>query len=243
MSIAPAQSSRRPPIGVVLGVALLIAASAGGFWFLRTRAADAAEKVARTALEQQEVILVANGAHVEVLNSAKPIDDAVFALIADLGHLHTCILSGGQATDSQMQVVGRLPRLITLQIDHSAGVTSQGLSHLTGLTSLQKLFANNTGIDDAGLAHLQNFRQLNTLDVSYTKITDEGLKHLTSLPKLEVLRIVGTNVTDAGVESLKAMPALKQVSVANTQITPAGAKTLRGAINGLTVEEQEQGGR
>ncbi len=247
MSSAPAEHlalpPKRPRIGVILAVVTLIIASAGGVWFLRTRAADAAEKSARAALEQQEIILVANGAHIEVLNSAKPIDDATFARIADLGHLHTCIFSGSQLTDNQMAVLGRLPNLLTLNIDSNPAVTSQGMMHLAGQSSLEKLFANDTSIDDAGLVHLQGFDRLNTLDLSYTKITDEGLKQLVALPKLEVLRICGTNVTDAGVESLKAIPALKLLNVGGTKITAVGVKALRAARKDLSVEEQEQGGR
>ncbi len=247
MTSAPAEPSaappRRPPVGVILAVVIVVVACVAGVWFLQTRAADAAETSARAALEQQEIILVANGAHIEVLNAAKPIDDATFAKIADLAHLHTCIFSGSQLTDNQMAVLGRLPNLVTLQVDSNPAVTSQGMMHLAGQSSLEKLFANDTSIDDTGLVHLQGFGRLNTLDLSYTKITDEGLKQLVALSKLEVLRICGTSVTDAGVESLKAMSALKLLNVGNTKITPAGVKALRAARKDLAVEEQEQGGR
>lgn len=231
---------RRPPIGVILLALLVIAMLAGGAWWLRTNAANAAEQAAKFTLEQQGTILVANGKHIEVLNSMQPIDDAVFAKIADLGHLHTCNLSGSQVTDAQMVVLGKLPKLLILQVDNSPGVTSEGLSHVTGLKSLEKLFANNTSIDDAGLVHLGGMGNLTTVDLSYTKITDEGLKDLVPLPSLEVLRICGTEVTDAGVESLKAMPALKLLNVANTKITPEGVKALKAARSGLTVEEEAE---
>jgi len=230
---------RSKPWGMVAGGVLLFAIVAAVVWWMQSSAANAAEQAAKAALEQQGVILVPNGAHIEVLSSMQPIDDALFVKIGDLSYLSTCNLAGAQVTDSQMTVVGGLSKLLNLHIDGSSKLTSAGLSPISGMGGLEKLFASRTGIDDAGLVHLKRLTNLNTIDLSYTKITDQGLQTLTALPNLQVLRVTGTDVTDAGVESLKAMPGLSSVNIANTKITAQGAAALRSSRPGLIVEEME----
>lgn len=238
-----ATRSASPPIGLIAGVVVLLLIVAGSVWFWRLRAANAAEAAAKTALEQKEVILVADGGHVKVLNNMRKLDDATFANIGGLSYLHTCNLSGSEVTDAQMAVLGTLPGLLILQVDHSPAVTSAGLAPVANLSTLERLFANDTSIDDAGLAHLSGLPNLNTVDISHTKVTDAGLKHLVGVPKLEVLRICGNDISDAGVESLKQMTSLKLLNVGGTKITPEGVKALRAAKKDLVVEESESSAR
>lgn len=236
----PKQPASRRPYAAIAGAIVLLAALGGGAWYWRTMQANAAEAAAKTVLEPRGVILISEGGHIKVLNSMQHLDDADFAKIGDLSHLHTCNLSGSKVTDAQMAVLGTLPGLLVLQVDNSPGVTSEGLVHVAKLRSLERLFANDTSIDDAGLAHLNGLPNLNTVNLSHTKITDAGLKHLVGAPKLEVLRICGNEVTDAGVESLKAIPTLRLLNVGGTKITKAGIQALRAANKDLVVEEAEE---
>lgn len=230
-------SKARPRYGLVAAVVLLILALAGGGWYWRLQRANAAEAAAKAVLEPKGVILVADGGHIRVLNSMQPLDDATFAKIGDLGYLHTCNLSGSQVTDAQMAVLGTLTNLLILQVDASPGVTSQGMANVKGLTSLERLFANDTSIGDDGLEFIQGMQNLNEINISRTKITDAGLKYLTGLPRLENLRISGTEVTDAAVESLSAITSLRNLDVSGTKMTPAGVQALRAANSKLVVED------
>lgn len=237
----PGVPARRPPFGLIAGALFVLAIVLGGGWYLRTATANAAEEAARAELEKHGIILVKTDGHVQVLNSMQPIDDVVFARIAELGHLTTCNLSGAKVTDAQLAMLQQLPQLMILQVDGSPTVTSAGMEHVAGLRALEKLFANGTSVDDSGLSHLGNMSQLTTLDVSDTKISDAGLKYLSSAPKLEVLRLRNDNVTNAAIDSFKAMAALKVLDISGTKITDEGLKSLRAAKSDIVIEQQEAG--
>lgn len=249
MSTAPAEApsspaKKRSSIGPIAGAVVVIAIIAGGLWYWRNTAANAAEAAAKTTLAQTDIILVPGPTgHVEGINSMNPIDQATFAKIGDLAWLNTAQLANAQVTDEQLAVLATLPNLHTLSISESKKVSATGLAHFAGHGRLEKIFAGDTSIDDEALGKLVGLSKLNTLDISRTKVTDAGLAHLVDLPALEVLTLRGLPITDAAADSLKQMTALRLLNVAETKITPAAVKALKAANKDLSIETAADGGR
>jgi hypothetical protein len=109
-------------------------------------------------------------------------------------------------SDGQMHRVGRLIYMRELSLNDTA-ITDDGLSHLSGMQSLQKLWLHHTGISDAGLSHLKPLQSLRHLDLSQTRISDDGLAELECLKSLESLVVIDTAVTEDGVSCFqKAVP-------------------------------------
>jgi len=84
----------------------------------------------------------------------------------------------------------------------TAEFTDDGLSKLTGFTTLRQLNLPGTRVTDAGAALLQRFARLERLGMASTAITDAGLKHLVGLSRLKEIGLKGTLVTDMGAASL-----------------------------------------
>ena len=93
----------------------------------------------------------------------------------------------------------------------SSQVTDADLTHLQGLTALQKLHLNGTKVTDEGLSHLEGFRGLQALFLDGTDVTDAGLTQFKKrFTALRYLGLSGTKATDAGVAELQnALPKCK----------------------------------
>jgi len=94
------------------------------------------------------------------------------------------------------------PRLITI---HNSAINDDALElfeHLEGLRELSLLGCKN--VTDDGVAHLKGLTSLNKLALSGTQVSDDGLKYLVDMKNLEILMLQQTNVTDEGVAELQA---------------------------------------
>ena len=83
-------------------------------------------------------------------------------------------------------------------------VSDADLTHLKGLTGLQRLWLQDTKVSDAGLVHLERLTALQELDLSNTQVSDAGLKHLNGMSSLQRLCLINTHVSDEGVAELRA---------------------------------------
>jgi hypothetical protein len=83
-------------------------------------------------------------------------------------------------------------------------VRDADLTHLKGLTELQRLWLKDTKVSDGGLVHLKRLTALQDLDLSNTQVSDVGLKHLKGMSSLKRLSLLNTQVSDVGVAELRA---------------------------------------
>ena len=82
--------------------------------------------------------------------------------------------------------------------------TDADLTHLEGLTGLQRLWLPNTQVSDAGIERLKDLNAIQELDLSNTRVSDAGLKHLKGMGSLQRLWLTNTHVSDGGVAALRA---------------------------------------
>jgi hypothetical protein len=83
-------------------------------------------------------------------------------------------------------------------------VTDADLTHLEGLTGLQRLWLQDTQVSDAGLEHLKGLNAIQELDLSNTRVSNAGLNHLKGMSSLQRLWLINTQVSDEGVAELRA---------------------------------------
>jgi hypothetical protein len=127
------------------------------------------------------------------INTTKDTDDGSVAVIRELPHLRSLVLTGPNVTDST-------------------------LDHLKGLIELRGLYLFGTQVTDAGLGQLENLSGLEILHLrGSNKITDAGLRHLRKLTRLEFIDLAGTAVSEAGMQDLKR--ALPKVVVAGPALS------------------------
>jgi hypothetical protein len=107
--------------------------------------------------------------------------------LADVGTIHTLVLSGTELTDS-------------------------GIVGLASLTDLRDLWIDDTGITDDGLESLSGLRRLQNLNLGQTRITDGGLRHIHGVSSLLAVNLYQTGVTELGVKRLQnALPNTETV--------------------------------
>jgi len=167
--------------------------------------------------------------------------------LKDLTGLHRLAIHVTDATDEDLQEIGRLSVLNDLTIGWTltldgyvlsntrtevrpvfpnTQITDVGLAHLGQLGQLQHLRLRNSKISDAGLGHLRGLANLESLDLSETQVTDAGLAHLKPLTRLRQLFLARTQVTDAGLAHLRDRPGLDHLELNETRITDDGVDHL-----------------
>jgi len=136
-------------------------------------------------------------------------------------------LPNAQITSMGMAHLKGLTSLETLRLENTQ-VSDEGLSHLKGLTSLKVLYVGGTQITDTGLFHLKNLTGLQRLCAHNTQVTDVGLAYLKDLVGLEYLCFHDTQVTDASLVHLKGLTSLETLYLHNTGVSDVGVVHLRG---------------
>jgi hypothetical protein len=112
-------------------------------------------------------------------------------------------LQGTTATDDDLVVLARFPRLARLEAS----------DHITG----------------EGLRHLQGNAAITSLDLSDSRVSDETLRTVGELRSLQSLSLDGTRVTDVGIAHLRGLTELVSIDVRNTDVTPEGLEPLFAA--------------
>jgi mono/diheme cytochrome c family protein/uncharacterized membrane protein len=106
-------------------------------------------------------------------------------------------------TDKDLQLLEPLKeQLIWLKLGNTK-ITDSALVYVSKLTSLTKLYAENTAISDNGLAKLTTLSQLQYANITGTKVTATGILQLKDLKSLQQLFLYKTAVTGNDYAALK----------------------------------------
>ena len=92
--------------------------------------------------------------------------------------------------------------IIELEIGFS-DLTNEGLSIVSAMPNLEKLYLQKTEISDKALTHLKGLNRLRYLNLYGTQISDTGLDELLDLPSLSSLFVWETNVTKEAADAFK----------------------------------------
>lgn len=143
--------------------------------------------------------------------------------------------TGTRLTPADVPLLSQLPRLKRLEIDYVEDLSDEDLVHLKGLTSLERLFLEDTQVSDAGLVHLSGLRNLKYLSLDKTMVTGPGLAHLKELPNLANLYLCYTEVTDEGLEGIRGWTANTTIYLHGTEVSEAGFRKLQASLPNCTI--------
>jgi uncharacterized membrane protein/mono/diheme cytochrome c family protein len=93
-------------------------------------------------------------------------------------------------------------QLIWLKLGNT-NISDEGLSSVSKLTNLTKLYFENTSITDKGIVQLKTLTQLQYLNLTGTKITAAGLEGLKDLKNLQQIYLYKTSLTGSSYLALK----------------------------------------
>ncbi len=140
------------------------------------------------------------------------------------GHVVTVDLVGGRADDALMTHIGGLTHLQRLNLNGTS-LTATGLARLERLTALEILALPNEPFTDDDLAHLAGMTKLKQFHVYLgAQITDRGLSHLAKMRQMKSLWLINTQITT--LEPIRGMTQLKQLNLHGAPITDEGLKPL-----------------
>jgi len=133
----------------------------------------------------------------------------------------------GQMTDEILADVARVDGVVGLRLNGSRGVTDEGLRHLAGMTTLQRLDLSGTSITDRGLDVLRHLPALQNLSLSGTAITDAGARELSHCDSLVRLDLAWTRTGDGAIRALAGKRALTHLTT-GAGVTDEGIPLLHG---------------
>jgi hypothetical protein len=124
-------------------------------------------------------------------------------------NLRQLMIDAGGVSDSSLEVIGRLPKLMHLRVRESA-------------------------VSDAGIGLLVKggARELKIVNLPQATITAEGIRQLAQLPALMQIRLGGAQLDDAAAKEFIAMPALRSLHLIGPSMT-AQALDCFASIPGL----------
>ena len=152
-------------------------------------------------------------------------------------------------SNGDLKYLGKLHRVVSLNLAENDRITNKGLAALRGLEFLSALNLDRLNrfrhapftipsaqLTDACLAHLQALPRLENLSLAGNKITDQGLSQIAAIKNLKVLDLSATEVSDAGLVHLEAMKNLESVDLGATRVTKEGIAQLRMVRPDLKIE-------
>ncbi len=137
------------------------------------------------------------------------------------------------------EVIARLTRFPKLKILGLVGgqeLTDEGLKQIAKLNGLEELSIRNEKISSAGLNHLTGLTSLKKLLLWDVKLTAEAAKQLESFPALEELKLRNVSGDSDGLASLAKCQKLKKIDGFRCKgIFDAKAADTRKALPGVEV--------
>lgn len=135
-----------------------------------------------------------------------------------------------RVTDDWLKRLMGQDRLRRLEVSGTA-VTSAGMTHLSGLTALERLNVCLTAVDDEGLAPLAKMARMRRMTVCSSRITGSGFRHLSAMKNLESINLHSSPASDAGLEAIGKLPSLRRLEIVHSKVTDAGLAHIAGLVN------------
>lgn len=164
--------------------------------------------------------------------------------LAHLENLQVLELMIEDLSAANLEQLASLSHLRSLSIYHTgfglseAEAIDAGMTHLAGLTHLERLKLTSINVD-AGLQALAGLEHLVTLDLYGAKVTDVGVEAVGQLQRLTGLDLSGTAVSDAGIAHLSGLSQLTLLKLDRTPATADGVMQLQQALPNCTISHTE----
>jgi hypothetical protein len=160
---------------------------------------------------------------------SRKITPEVTKSIEGLRFLRSLTMRACNVSDTDLVALGRLVRLVELNISDNPAVTDKGLAHLSPLLLLKQLNLEGTGVVGTGLTSLTNLRQLEQLSLRGTRIGSSSLISLVRLKTVKQLFLGGKVGTDLTIGYVKRMPGLERLTLSDTMVSGQGLLQMKDA--------------
>jgi hypothetical protein len=149
----------------------------------------------------------------ELMNSANITTVAVATITLFFPSLTHLDLSGCDIGNGELEHIGKLTDLKSLDLGNTTLEGEGGLAHLSDLVSLTRLDINDNDISDRALVSLVECESLTHLDVSECSlITDAGFSMVAYMAVLTSLHASCFNVTDQGLDWISRSPSRNRLA-------------------------------
>jgi Leucine Rich repeat len=152
-------------------------------------------------------------------------------------------------SDSDLAHLGKLHRVVSLNLAENDQITNKGLAEIRGLRFLTELnlermerYRNpqsgrvSVPLTDACLVHVLALSRLEVLTLSGNRITDQGLAQIARMRNLKFLDLEATEITDSGLVYIEGMKNLEVVNLGATRVTKQRIMQLQMARPDLRIE-------
>lgn len=149
--------------------------------------------------------------------------------LAKLGKLSQLEIFRCQGFGSEGVMALKGMGLTRLTLRDLPNVDDRAMEVFDDLPKLKRLYLHElASVSDSGLTHLSGLKSLELLDIwTVPQMTDATVDVIATLPNLKELSIRATGVTDSAVDKLLAMPSLQALTFKeNGSVTPEGLKKL-----------------
>jgi hypothetical protein len=118
----------------------------------------------------------------------------VLPIAQNSNYLSVNFVSAGKVNDKDLSLLLPLKKqLIVLKLS-DATVTDAGVSLLSGMAGLRKLYLDHTQVTDKGITSLQKLERLQYLNLVGTSVSFNGLKQLQGLKELKTIYLYQTGI-------------------------------------------------
>jgi Leucine-rich repeat (LRR) protein len=150
------------------------------------------------------------------------VTDSDIESLALINDLRTLDLSLSLVTDTGIERLKPLSRIVDLNLYAVEHITDVAIAYIRGWKKLERLNLRGTDITDTSLQYIAGLTSLKSLDVSCTQVTNKGIDYLVSLQNLENLAIGGNKITGSALSILKTLPKLRNLSLTGIQKRNSG---------------------
>lgn len=131
-------------------------------------------------------------------------------------------LSENQLSLSAVPLLGELPALVRVSINHCALADNSDFSSLKNCKNLLEVSVGDSKVDDRIVQEICAIKSLRTLNISANPgVSDAVVDVLCGLPNLGTLDISDTSISSSGLLRLAARPQLFMLSASTTPLTDA----------------------
>jgi len=179
--------------------------------------------------------------YIPIPSLGTPVPPEVVSAVGELQGLEDLLLMGGQWSQEDLLVLGKLSHLKRLILCVNDEYGDPVLAEIAELKDLEILDLSGKGVSKRGLNQLQGLTKLRSLTVRpFSRAgppMDETPLMLSSLKNLKSLWIRGVSLQDADLASLAAMRELEWLTLRDGTFSEAGLRHLQGlkSVEYLTI--------
>jgi hypothetical protein len=143
----------------------------------------------------------------------------------------TIIIHRANFSDQDLAALRNLPRMESLILEQTGGITDRGFAALADFPALRSLGVRSALLSTDDLQAITRCRNLTSLELTKVGLDDDDLAIVCQMEQLERLAVRNNRITNAGAVHFARMTRLRDLDVGETFITDAGLDAITQLTN------------